>query len=248
MELVSNKATVWVLVRLSEKETRFGCEAEREGKNMTWVRSLKRRTIGSEKLAVSLNKLCQHWLVEEVISHLCPPFFPAFPGIKNWHMIGHLQPETSYDIKMQCFNDGGESEYSNVMICETRGKETQRCNAEEMTHTLTKPLVYQKSRHVSAKAVTLMTGMITKITQHKCTGFYELNNNGLHFMVWCCTLLFSLTQMGKKLFLMSPSSSLLQHASLQDHPASTLLPHLTPILWIPQALLEDCSMWLWALF
>lgn len=35
MELVSNKATVWVLVRLSEKETRFGCEAEREGKNMT---------------------------------------------------------------------------------------------------------------------------------------------------------------------------------------------------------------------
>lgn len=176
------------------------------------------------------------------------PFFPAFPGIKNWHMIGHLQPETSYDIKMQCFNDGGESEYSNVMICETRGKETQRCNAEEMTHTLTKPLVYQKSRHVSAKAVTLMTGMITKITQHKCTGFYELNNNGLHFMVWCCTLLFSLTQMGKKLFLMSPSSSHLQHASLQDHPASTLLPHLTPILWIPRALLEDCSTWLWALF
>uniref|UniRef100_A0A669ENI1 Cell adhesion associated, oncogene regulated n=1 Tax=Oreochromis niloticus TaxID=8128 RepID=A0A669ENI1_ORENI len=81
-------------------------------------------------------------------------------GIKNWHMIGHLQPETSYDIKMQCFNDGGESEYSNVMICETRGKETQRCNAEEMTHTLTKPLVYQKSRHVSAKAVTLMMGLL----------------------------------------------------------------------------------------
>lgn len=40
-------------------------------------------------------------------------------------MIGHLQPETSYDIKMQCFNDGGESEYSNVMICETKGKKTQ---------------------------------------------------------------------------------------------------------------------------
>lgn len=43
-------------------------------------------------------------------------------GAKHWHMIGHLQPETSYDIKMQCYNDGGESEYSNVMICETRGK------------------------------------------------------------------------------------------------------------------------------
>ena len=36
-------------------------------------------------------------------------------------MIGQLQPETSYDIKMQCYNDGGESEYSNVMICETNG-------------------------------------------------------------------------------------------------------------------------------
>ncbi|XP_016114635.1 cell adhesion molecule-related/down-regulated by oncogenes-like [Sinocyclocheilus grahami] len=41
-------------------------------------------------------------------------------GFKFWHLIGQLQPETSYDIKMQCFNDGGESEYSNVMICETK--------------------------------------------------------------------------------------------------------------------------------
>uniref|UniRef100_A0A8C9P8T3 Cell adhesion molecule-related/down-regulated by oncogenes n=1 Tax=Spermophilus dauricus TaxID=99837 RepID=A0A8C9P8T3_SPEDA len=41
-------------------------------------------------------------------------------GSKQWHMIGHLQPETSYDIKMQCFNEGGESEFSNVMICETK--------------------------------------------------------------------------------------------------------------------------------
>uniref|UniRef100_A0A672FS79 Cell adhesion associated, oncogene regulated n=1 Tax=Salarias fasciatus TaxID=181472 RepID=A0A672FS79_SALFA len=44
-------------------------------------------------------------------------------GVRNWHMIGYLQPETSYDIKMQCFNDGGESEYSNVMICETRARQ-----------------------------------------------------------------------------------------------------------------------------
>lgn len=45
-----------------------------------------------------------------------------FLGSKQWHTIGHLQPETSYDIKMQCFNEGGESEFSNVMICETKGK------------------------------------------------------------------------------------------------------------------------------
>uniref|UniRef100_A0A8C2Z099 Cell adhesion associated, oncogene regulated n=1 Tax=Cyclopterus lumpus TaxID=8103 RepID=A0A8C2Z099_CYCLU len=44
-------------------------------------------------------------------------------GAKHWHMIAHLQPETSYDIKMQCFNDGGESEYSNVMICETKARQ-----------------------------------------------------------------------------------------------------------------------------
>lgn len=52
--------------------------------------------------------------------------FTLPPGLKHWHMIGHLQSETSYDIKMQCFNDGGESEYSNVMICETRGKKNSR--------------------------------------------------------------------------------------------------------------------------
>ncbi|XP_036990054.2 cell adhesion molecule-related/down-regulated by oncogenes isoform X1 [Artibeus jamaicensis] len=43
-------------------------------------------------------------------------------GSKQWHTIGHLQPETSYDIKMQCFNEGGESDFSNVMICETKVK------------------------------------------------------------------------------------------------------------------------------
>lgn len=41
-------------------------------------------------------------------------------------MISQLQPETSYDIKMQCFNGGGESDYSNVMICETRGENGTR--------------------------------------------------------------------------------------------------------------------------
>lgn len=66
------------------------------------------------------------------MSHLgLPPpppssLFHVLQGLKHWHMIGHLQSETSYDIKMQCFNDGGESEYSNVMICETRGTENSR--------------------------------------------------------------------------------------------------------------------------
>lgn len=52
--------------------------------------------------------------------HLTSPI--SFLGSKQWHTIGHLQPETSYDIKMQCFNEGGESEFSNVMICETKGR------------------------------------------------------------------------------------------------------------------------------
>ncbi|XP_048368276.1 cell adhesion molecule-related/down-regulated by oncogenes [Sphaerodactylus townsendi] len=45
-------------------------------------------------------------------------------GTKQLHLISHLQPETSYDIKMQCYNEGGESDYSNVMICETKVRRT----------------------------------------------------------------------------------------------------------------------------
>ncbi|KAM9320406.1 brother of CDO [Gastrophryne carolinensis] len=45
-------------------------------------------------------------------------------GDRYWHSISHLQPETSYDIKMQCYNEGGESEFSNVMICETRARKS----------------------------------------------------------------------------------------------------------------------------
>ncbi|XP_077198109.1 brother of CDO isoform X2 [Paroedura picta] len=45
-------------------------------------------------------------------------------GDQYWHSIRHLQPETSYDIKMQCFNEGGESEFSNVMICETKARKS----------------------------------------------------------------------------------------------------------------------------
>ncbi|MGH0132705.1 UNVERIFIED_CONTAM: hypothetical protein FKN15_027805 [Acipenser sinensis] len=63
-----------------------------------------------------------------------PPPPPPIAGMKQWHLISHLQPETSYDIKMQCFNEGGESEYSNVMICETRG-EKGRGDAQGQGHT-----------------------------------------------------------------------------------------------------------------
>ncbi|XP_041436897.1 BOC cell adhesion associated, oncogene regulated L homeolog isoform X2 [Xenopus laevis] len=47
-------------------------------------------------------------------------------GDRYWHSISHLQPESSYDIKMQCFNEGGESEYSNVMICETKARKSSQ--------------------------------------------------------------------------------------------------------------------------
>uniref|UniRef100_A0A8C4PXW6 Fibronectin type-III domain-containing protein n=1 Tax=Eptatretus burgeri TaxID=7764 RepID=A0A8C4PXW6_EPTBU len=40
----------------------------------------------------------------------------------RWHQISELQAGTSYDIKMRMFSDGGESEDSNVMICETLGE------------------------------------------------------------------------------------------------------------------------------
>lgn len=74
-----------------------------------------------------------HWLIVNEMhlkeAALCnyvtvtlPLSFHPPTGIKRWHMISQLQPETSYDIKMQCYNDAGESDYSNVMICETKGE------------------------------------------------------------------------------------------------------------------------------
>uniref|UniRef100_A0AAY4E304 Cell adhesion associated, oncogene regulated n=1 Tax=Denticeps clupeoides TaxID=299321 RepID=A0AAY4E304_9TELE len=61
-------------------------------------------------------------------------------GNRHWHLIGQLQPETSYDIKMQCFNDGGESDYSNVMICETKGERVSPGIPSQ--HPITPPGVY----------------------------------------------------------------------------------------------------------
>ncbi|XP_052398441.1 brother of CDO [Carassius gibelio] len=47
-------------------------------------------------------------------------------GDRYWHSITDLQPETAYDIKMQCFNGGGESEFGNVVIMETKARPHQR--------------------------------------------------------------------------------------------------------------------------
>ncbi|XP_062235455.1 brother of CDO [Platichthys flesus] len=43
-------------------------------------------------------------------------------GDKYWHYITDLQPETAYDIKMQSFNEKGESEFGNVVILETKAR------------------------------------------------------------------------------------------------------------------------------
>ncbi|KAI1891220.1 hypothetical protein AGOR_G00141540 [Albula goreensis] len=47
-------------------------------------------------------------------------------GDRYWHSITDLQPETAYDIKMQCFNEGGESEFGNVVILETKARGNSR--------------------------------------------------------------------------------------------------------------------------
>ncbi|XP_018616343.2 brother of CDO [Scleropages formosus] len=47
-------------------------------------------------------------------------------GDRYWHSITDLQPETAYDIKMQCFNEGGESEFGNVVILETKARKQPR--------------------------------------------------------------------------------------------------------------------------
>ncbi|KTF88933.1 hypothetical protein cypCar_00022488 [Cyprinus carpio] len=52
-------------------------------------------------------------------------------GDRYWHSITDLQPETAYDIKMQCFNEGGESEFGNVVIMETKARPHQRTTPPE---------------------------------------------------------------------------------------------------------------------
>ncbi|XP_057680115.1 brother of CDO [Corythoichthys intestinalis] len=43
-------------------------------------------------------------------------------GNRYWHSINDLQPETAYDIKMQSFNEKGESDFGNVVILETKAR------------------------------------------------------------------------------------------------------------------------------
>ncbi|XP_051969788.1 brother of CDO-like [Xyrauchen texanus] len=52
-------------------------------------------------------------------------------GDRYWHSITDLQPETAYDIKMQCYNEGGESEFGNVVILETKARPHQRTTPPE---------------------------------------------------------------------------------------------------------------------
>ncbi|XP_026361236.2 cell adhesion molecule-related/down-regulated by oncogenes [Ursus arctos] len=73
-------------------------------------------------------------------------------GSKQWHMIGHLQPETSYDIKMQCFNEGGESEFSNVMICETKVKRVPGASEDPVKDLSTPPNSPGSGRNVGPAA------------------------------------------------------------------------------------------------
>eukprot|EP00066_Takifugu_rubripes_P016907 XP_011606173.1 PREDICTED: brother of CDO [Takifugu rubripes] len=47
-------------------------------------------------------------------------------GDRYWHSITNLQPETAYDIKMQSFNEKGESEFGNVVILETKARPNQQ--------------------------------------------------------------------------------------------------------------------------
>ncbi|GAA6100142.1 brother of CDO [Tachysurus ichikawai] len=52
-------------------------------------------------------------------------------GDRYWHAITSLQPETAYDIKMQCFNEGGVSEFGNVVILETKARPNQKHTTPE---------------------------------------------------------------------------------------------------------------------
>ncbi len=108
-EPVCSKATVWILLGHCENERARVCARERK-------HEIEKMNCGLERTTHALRKAL---LIQQ--SHSLT-FFSLLLGFKFWHLIGQLQPETSYDIKMQCFNDGGESEYSNVMICETKGE------------------------------------------------------------------------------------------------------------------------------
>uniref|UniRef100_A0A8B9RB93 Cell adhesion associated, oncogene regulated n=1 Tax=Astyanax mexicanus TaxID=7994 RepID=A0A8B9RB93_ASTMX len=106
--------------------------------------------------AVSDTQIMVRWTVTPCnYAKLTPPPPSPLPvGDKHWHMIGQLQSETSYDIKMQCFNNAGESDYSNVMICETKVRQHAAAPSQR---TLTPPDSYSPESPTSASMVLYLT-------------------------------------------------------------------------------------------
>ncbi|XP_056398103.1 cell adhesion molecule-related/down-regulated by oncogenes isoform X2 [Hyla sarda] len=75
-------------------------------------------------------------------------------GTKHEHRISHLQPETSYDIKMQCFNERGASDYSNVMMCETKARRSPGASEYPVLEPST-PAVVERGPGSSSSSSTL---------------------------------------------------------------------------------------------
>ncbi|XP_067133265.1 interference hedgehog-like isoform X2 [Centruroides vittatus] len=88
----------------------------------------------TEAEAVSQSAIMLHWKYEEVDSIPVEGFFIYYRATHSAgeysqvivlgsntrsHILSHLLPETPYDIKMQCFNIYGTSDFSNIYTCKT---------------------------------------------------------------------------------------------------------------------------------
>uniref|UniRef100_A0A8C5MUU4 Cell adhesion associated, onco regulated n=1 Tax=Leptobrachium leishanense TaxID=445787 RepID=A0A8C5MUU4_9ANUR len=76
-------------------------------------------------------------------------------GTKQRHLIRDLLPETSYDIKMQCFNERGASDFSNVMICETKARRILGASEFPLLDLITPSAVDQAAGSSSASSSSL---------------------------------------------------------------------------------------------
>ncbi|CAN2388108.1 skeletal muscle satellite cell differentiation [Pristimantis euphronides] len=76
-------------------------------------------------------------------------------GTRQQHLISHLQPETSYDIKMQCFNERGESDFSNVMMCETKARRNPGASEYPVLELSTPALIERNGLGSSSSSSTL---------------------------------------------------------------------------------------------
>ncbi|KAM4016487.1 cell adhesion molecule-related/down-regulated by oncogenes isoform 2-T3 [Anomaloglossus baeobatrachus] len=76
-------------------------------------------------------------------------------GTKKQHQISHLQPETSYDIKMQCFNERGASDYSNVMMCETKARRSPGASEYPVLELSTPSIIERGGQGSSSSSSTL---------------------------------------------------------------------------------------------